>query len=649
MIRRLFCAFGLMAGVILLLACGGVWAAVLPAGFVESVVASGLSAPTAMAFTPDGRIFVTEQGGQLRVIKNEALLPTPFVTVTTTSAGERGLLGVAIDPNFAVNHFVYVYYTATSPTIHNRVSRFTANGDVAVPGSEMVLFELNNLSSATNHNGGALHFGPDGKLYFAAGENANPANSQTIANVLGKIMRINRDGSIPTDNPTSFPGISGTPTGQNRAIWAVGLRNPYTFAFQPVTGRMFINDVGQSTWEEINDGIAGSNYGWNICEGFCSPPNPTYRDPLFEYGHGGGPTTGCAITGGAFYNPAVRQFPITFTGKYFFADYCSGWIRHFDPATGTARVWASGISAPLDLLVGGDGSLYYLANGSGAVYRIRYVTADFDYDADGRSDVSVFRPSSATWYLQRSRDGFYGVQFGVATDRIAPADYDGDGRTDVAVYRPSTGYWYILKSGNGTVTFDRFGVSEDLPVPADRDGDGLADLSVFRPSTGIWYYKSSISGTLVGAQFGTNGDKPIVGNFDGDTVPDLAVFRPSTGVWYWRNSTDGSIIGVQFGLSSDLITPADFDGDGRTDAAVFRPSTGVWYVRNSGSGMVSATPFGLNGDVPAPADYDGDGRADIAVFRTSDGVWYLLNSSTGGFTAVPFGVNGDRPTEAAFR
>ena len=442
---------------------------------------------------------MTQQGGQLRVIKNGALLVTPFVTVTTTSSGERGLLGVAIDPNFVINHYVYVYYTATSPMIHNRVSRFTASGDVAVPGSETVLFELNDLSSATNHNGGAVHFGPDGKLYFAAGENANPANSQTIANVLGKIMRINPDGSIPADNPTSFPGISGMPTGQNRAIWAVGLRNPYTFAFQPETGRMFINDVGQNTWEEINDGIAASNYGWNICEGFCSPPNATYRDPLFEYGHGGGPTTGCAITGGVFYNPAVRQFPLPYIGKYFFADYCSGWIRLFDPATGAATGFATGISAPLDLLVGSDGSLYYLANGSGAVYRVRYVTADFDYDADGRSDVSVFRPATATWYLQRSRDGFYGVQFGVATDRITPADYDGDGKTDVAVFRPSTGYWYVLNSGTGTVTFDRFGISEDLPVPADRDGDGLADLSVFRPSTGIWYYKSSINGTLVGA------------------------------------------------------------------------------------------------------------------------------------------------------
>jgi glucose/arabinose dehydrogenase len=347
-------------------------AATLPSGFSETTFASGLSAPTAMAFAPDGRLFVCQQGGQLRVVKNGALLATPFVTVSTTANGERGLLGIAIDPNFAVNQFVYVYYTAATPATHNRVSRFTANGDVAVAGSETILFDLNNLSSATNHNGGALHFGPDGKLYFAAGENANSANSQVITNVLGKIMRLNSDGTIPPDNPTSFPGIAGSPAGNNRAIWSVGLRNPYTFTFQPGTGRMFINDVGQNTWEEINDGIAGSNYGWSICEGFCVPTNANFRDPLFEYGHGSSSTTGCAITGGAFYSPTNNQFPPAYVGKYFFGEYCTGWIRRFDPATGTAVDFASGISAPLDLLIGGDGSLYYLANGAGSVMRVKY-------------------------------------------------------------------------------------------------------------------------------------------------------------------------------------------------------------------------------------------------------------------------------------
>jgi glucose/arabinose dehydrogenase len=175
--------------------------ATLPQGFSESVVASGISNPTAMAFAPDGRLFVCQQNGQLRVIKNGALLSVPFVSLTVDSTGERGLLGVAFDPNFANNHWIYLYYTAKTPAVHNRVSRFTANGDVVLAGSETIILDLDNLSTASNHNGGAIHFGLDGKLYIAVGENANAANAQTLANLLGKILRINADGSIPGDNP----------------------------------------------------------------------------------------------------------------------------------------------------------------------------------------------------------------------------------------------------------------------------------------------------------------------------------------------------------------------------------------------------------------------------------------------------------------
>jgi glucose/arabinose dehydrogenase len=339
-------------------------AATLPAGFTETQI-PGFTRPTAMAIAPDGRIFVCEQAGALRVVKNGALLPTPFMTLNVDPVGERGLLGIAFDPNFASNNFLYVYYTVPSEPRHNRVSRFTANGDVVVPGSETIVLELNDLSGATNHNAGAIHFGPDGKLYIATGENAGPSNSQTLANMLGKILRINSNGSIPTDNP-----FFNQATGNNRSIWALGLRNPFTFAFQPGTGRMFINDVGQSTWEEINDGIAGSNYGWPSTEGPTN--NPSFRSPIFAYLHGTTPTTGCGIAGGAFYNPAAVQFPSTFVGKYFFADLCGGWIRVFNPATGTAEPFATGINIPVDLKVGADGSLYYLAIGSGLLSRVQF-------------------------------------------------------------------------------------------------------------------------------------------------------------------------------------------------------------------------------------------------------------------------------------
>jgi glucose/arabinose dehydrogenase len=345
-----------------------VHAATVPTGFTDTVVAGGLNTPTAMALAPDGRIFVCQQGGALRVIKNGVLLPTPFLTVTVDSSGERGLLGIAFDPNFVSNQLVYIYYTATTPTIHNRISRFTASGDVALAGSETIVMDLPNLSTATNHNGGALHFGPDGNLYVAVGDNANGANAQTLATRLGKMLRITSTGAIPADNP-----FFNQATGDNRAIWALGLRNPFTFSFQPGVGRMFINDVGQNIWEEINDGIAGSNYGWPTCEGFCNPPNPSFRDPIFAYAND---ANTCAITGGAFYNPQVPQFPSNFIGNYFFADFCGGWIRRLNPAAGNAVTdFATGISLPVDLQVSADGFLYYLARGNGSVNRIGFVAA----------------------------------------------------------------------------------------------------------------------------------------------------------------------------------------------------------------------------------------------------------------------------------
>ena len=349
--------------------------AVLPSGFTETQISgNGLSNPTAMALHPDGRIFVCQQTGELRVIKNGVVLPTPFVTLPVNSVGERGLLGIAFDPDYATNRFVYVYYTATTPAIHNRVSRFTAdatNQDVAVPGSEVVILDLENLG-ATNHNGGAIHFGPDGKLYIATGENASPSNAQSLANRLGKILRINSDGSIPDDNPTSFPNIAGSPTGLNRAIWAVGLRNPFTFSFQQATGRMHINDVGQNTWEEINVGAGGANFGWPTCEGNCGTAGMT--NPLYQYSSAVGAP--CAITGGAFYNPTTQTFPAQFIGKYFFADFCAGWIKTLDPlnppATGAAVDAFTNISLPVDIQVANDGSFYYLARGASAVFRVQY-------------------------------------------------------------------------------------------------------------------------------------------------------------------------------------------------------------------------------------------------------------------------------------
>ena len=275
--------------------------------------------------------------------------------------GERGLLGIAFDPHFTLNHYIYLYYTVPGPPSHNRVARFTANGDVVLAGSRVILLELNPLSTATNHNGGALHFGSDGKLYIAVGDNAKGSNSQNLNNLLGKILRINSDGSIPTDNPF----IQSTTA--RHEIWALGLRNPFTFAFRGTTNFMYINDVGESTWEEIDLGQAGANYGWPATEGPTT--NPAHESPIYYYGHDSG---NCAITGGAFYSPSTPNFPSFYVGKYFFGDYCSGFIRMLNPSTAQATDFLTGASQPVDIKVGSDGSLYYLARGTRSVMKIRY-------------------------------------------------------------------------------------------------------------------------------------------------------------------------------------------------------------------------------------------------------------------------------------
>ena len=246
----------------------------------------------------DATVYATKKSGSLYVVEQEGQIwrkrsgtRTLFLDIRgdVSCCGEEGLLSLAFDGNFASNRYIYVNYTNNSSNIV--FARFRANSTFTrAPASSRRIIASVGHPGATNHNGGALHFGPDGKLYVAVGDNANGANAQSLGNLLGKMLRINPDGSIPSDNP--FYGSAG---GQNRAIWALGLRNPFTFSFQRGSSRMFINDVGENSWEEINDGIAGSNYGWPATEGPTS--DPRFQGPRYAYMHDG--DDNCAITGGA--------------------------------------------------------------------------------------------------------------------------------------------------------------------------------------------------------------------------------------------------------------------------------------------------------------------------------------------------------------
>jgi len=376
--------------------------ATVPANFSDTLVA-GIVAPTAIAFTPDGRMLVSSQGGVLRVVSGGGTTVALNLSASTCSDVERGLLGIAVDPSFASNHFIFLYQTVNKAgTCVNRVSRFVLpDTNVIDPASQAVLLD-DIPSPAGNHNGGDLNFGPEGLLYVSVGDGGcdyagnsgcggeNDASRDRNV-LLGKILRITRDGTVPLRNPFNHRGnwrcgITGTgasPPGTIcRETYAWGFRNPFRFAFDPNTPstRFFINDVGQNTWEEIDVGQNGADYGWNVREGFCAngsttdcgPPPAGMTNPIFAYRSG-------AITGGAFVPNGIWP---GYDGSYLYADFNNGTISRLDAnGTGgfTSSAFASGLGNVVHLEFGPFGqtqALYYstYTNG-GQVRRIAFQPA----------------------------------------------------------------------------------------------------------------------------------------------------------------------------------------------------------------------------------------------------------------------------------
>lgn len=405
--HRRFRATGVLALVVG--AAGELFAQSVPSGFSAPVQQGvDLSDGTSMAFTPDGRLFVARSTGEVRVFRNGALLPAAFTRLDVSSVDERGLLGIAIDPGFEVNGFVYVFYTRSSGTM-NRLSRFRAAGDVRDPAiPEEVLLELDTsgLSSGV-HNGGGLQFGLDGMLYVSVGDGFRAGLSQDPRSLHGKILRLHPDGSIPADNPTTFQGTSIVLPAPS-AVWAIGLRNVFTFAVHPGTGRLFLNDVGEDEWEEINDGLRGRNYGWAGGRTDGRRDSPAYTDPIFEYPHAPGPApVGNVITGGAFYAPAIVQFPASYLGTYFFSDAGVGnFIYALDPATRRADAFLTEGNNPVDVDIGPDGSLYYLARGGAhpGVYRIAYAGLAVQSLIVSTTALSVLEGSTGTFRVRCSME-----------------------------------------------------------------------------------------------------------------------------------------------------------------------------------------------------------------------------------------------------
>ena len=331
-----------------------------PSGFATSLIAStGLDEPSGFEIAPDGRIFILERAGKVKIVKNGQLLAQPFADLPSEASGDRGLIGIAFDPQFGVaNNFVYFYYTGHD--LLNHLVRFDASGDVGAQGPFQIF--ATESPSQLLHVGGSLAFGADGKLYLGVGDNGVPPNAQDLSNPFGKILRINADGSTPADNP-----FFGQP-GKVAAIWAYGLRNPFRFQFDPATGELYLGDVGDSSWEEINHIVRGGNYGWPLAEGNCTANCAGLIDPIHTYPHNG---QSASVTGGPVYRGTM--FPPDYRGKLFFGDYAQGVIRIADLNTGSPlNVFDPAAGTVVDLKVAPDGSLYYLNIFPAGLRRIAY-------------------------------------------------------------------------------------------------------------------------------------------------------------------------------------------------------------------------------------------------------------------------------------
>jgi glucose/arabinose dehydrogenase len=378
-------------------------------GFLDTTLptqrANPLSSPTAIVPLLDtGRALVLEKGGAVRILQADGtLLATDALTLSVCTDSEEGLLGAAVDPGFATNGFVYLYYTrnagncASSTGRFNRVSRFTMRGDTIDPASELILLDDMDIP-AGNHNGGDLEFGNDGDLYVSVGDGgtnprgSGPSAAQDLSLLNGKILRIGTTpGAVPPDNPLvgmpnatscATTGIRASTVARCTQIYDWGLRNPFRFAFDPNTTvtRFFVNDVGQSTWEEVDQGGAGLNYGWDSREGFCDegssstcPPTPAgFTDPLTTYNH----TSGCTyITAGAFVPDNTWAPTATYDGAYLFGDggcgkvflrTAAGAVDYDVPFAQTTGV----ITDMTFLTQQGTTALYYVTNQSSQLHRI---------------------------------------------------------------------------------------------------------------------------------------------------------------------------------------------------------------------------------------------------------------------------------------
>ncbi len=636
---------------------------------------SGFASPVDLVSAHDGssRLYVVQQGGSIRIIRNGVILAPAFLNIAAkiVSGGEQGLLGLAFHPNYAVNGFFFVYYTraADGALTIERYKRDANNTNLADPASAKTMLTIPHPGQS-NHNGGKLAFGHDGYLYAGTGDggggNDVPNNAQNLKVRLGKLLRLDVDQNvnvapyygIPPTNPFAGNVCDGTSNIACAEIWAYGLRNPWRWNFDRVTGDLLIGDVGQNDREEIDfdpwPGTPARNYGWRIMEGnICTPhwgspctPPPDYVPPIIDYPH----PPGVAVIGGFRYRgdavPALA-------GAYLYADEGSNLL--WTATRADNGVWTTTppppppMGTPTAISAFGEddaGELYAVGLGNGTIYKITGI----DSDADGLPDW---------WEL---------AYFGNTTAAAPGADADTDGATNLQEYQAGTdprsaaskppaplskaslAVWRQSKARflvdvDFDFTVDQkvdFGATTDTPLVGRVDPGRTYDLVVYR--SGLWYADHDRNGIVsFAAGFGgAMGDIPLLADFNGDGRDDLVIYR--SGIWYVSTSQQ-TAVAMTFGLggvTGDIPLAGDVNGDGIADLVIYRD--GTWYIDTNRDGAVNITVNfgGASGDIPVLFDFDGDGKADLCIFR--NGVWYVNTKLDGTVQAIfNYGLPGDKP------
>ncbi len=518
-----------------------------PTNFQKTlIIGSGLAGPSGFEIAPDGRIFILQRTGEVKIYKNGALLPQNFTVLPSAASGDRGLIGIAFDPNYLTNHWVYFYYTSQAD-LKNYLVRFDASTDVAQNGP-IILYQTIDQSFQL-HVGGTIRFGPDGKLYLSIGDNGYPPNAQNLSNPHGKILRLNKDGSAPSDNP--FVGVPGALP----EIYAYGLRNPFRFQFDSTTGKLFLGNVGEATWENVDNIVRGGRYGWPQCEGYCNPPDPSIIDPIYSYNHNGG---SAAVVGGPVYHGQL--FPSDYQGRLFFGDYAMGFIKTMTLDGNGNRTgvfdFDNNAGSVVDMKVDPrDGSLYYITYYPGALYQITYSTGTKVPVANASSDVTKgVQPLTVHFSSQGSNDPnglpiTYNWDFGDGTNSIEA--------NPTKTYPNKGQYTVQLRVSNGTYTALANPIVIQVGIPPKITIGTPQDRATYKAGDSITVNVSAVDGAGFDISDGSLATTivfhhqthihpflgPLTGRSNTFTIPNTGESSPDT--WFEIDATATDTSGLQ--------------------------------------------------------------------------------------------------------